>query len=150
VSVLILCRARASLTEDVADLLTYRYRPEEDQIWSTLRLGFSPSGSSTLEKTLQLGSAAVIVFENAFYLRSQQRHGLGQESVHPVRVALQQYIVSPNAAAVREALSSAVRTYEAGFSQLIPGSAKRSQKKAELIDTIIKVVLQHRLPRPEV
>ncbi|KAG1770549.1 hypothetical protein EV702DRAFT_1281833 [Suillus placidus] len=125
------------------------YRPEDEEMWSTLR--FSPSGSSTLEKIMQLGSAAVIIFENAFYILDQQRYlEQPEESVRPVRVALQQYLVSPNAAAVREALSSAVHTYEAGFSQWIPGSAKRSQKKAELIDTIIEVVLQHRLPRPEV
>jgi len=67
-----------------------------------------------------------------------------QESVRPVRVALQQYMASPNAAAVRETLSSAVHTYEAGFSWWIPGSDKCS-KKAELINTIIEVVLQHRL-----
>ncbi|KAG1776631.1 hypothetical protein EV702DRAFT_1279166 [Suillus placidus] len=100
---------------------------------------------------MQLGSAAVITFENAFYLADQQRYlEQPEESVRPVRVALQQYMASPNAVAVREALSSAVHTYEVGFSQWIAGSAKRSQKKAELIDTIIEVVLQHRLPRPEV
>ncbi|KAG2050385.1 hypothetical protein BDR06DRAFT_644340 [Suillus hirtellus] len=97
---------------------------------------------------MQLGSAAVIIFENAFYLWGQQRYRLGQESVYPIRVALQQYIASPNAAAVREALSSAVHIYEAGFSHWIAGSARRSQRKAELIDTIFEVVLQHRLPRP--
>ncbi|KAG1840666.1 hypothetical protein C8R48DRAFT_838266 [Suillus tomentosus] len=122
-----------------------RYRSEDDQMWSMLRLGFSLSGSSKLERIMQLGSAAVIIFENAFYLWSQQRPGLEQESVYPVRVALQQYIASPNAAAVRDAMSSAVRTYEAGFSHLIPGSANRSQKKAELIDTIFEIVSQHRL-----
>ncbi|KAG1837287.1 hypothetical protein DFJ58DRAFT_749540 [Suillus subalutaceus] len=107
---------------------------------------------------MQLGSAAVIIFENTFCLWEQRRqhrlldqqHPLELESVRPVRVALQQYIASPNAAAVREALSSAVHTYEAGFSQWIPGSTKSSQKKAELINTIIEVVLQHRLPIPEV
>lgn len=85
---------------------------------------------------MQLGSAAVIVFENAFYLWDQQQE---QQFVHPVRVALQQYIASPNAAAVREALSSAVHTYETGFFRWIAGSAKRSQKK-ELIETITEVI----------
>jgi len=54
-------------------------------------------------------------------------------------------MASPNAAAVREALSSAIRTYEAGFSRWIPGSVKRSQKKADLIKAITEVVLKHRL-----
>ncbi|KAG2737943.1 hypothetical protein P692DRAFT_20842236 [Suillus brevipes Sb2] len=99
---------------------------------------------------MQLGSAAIIVFENAFYLSDQQHYRVELESfVPPVRVALEQYIASSNAAAVQEALSSAVRTYEAGFSQWIAGSAKHSQKKTDLIETIIKVVLQHRLPRPD-
>jgi hypothetical protein len=75
-----------------------------------------------------------------------QRRYLKQESsVHPVRVALQQYIASPNAAAVREALSSAVHTYEAGSSRWIAGSAKHTQKKADLIEIIIEIVLKHRL-----
>ncbi|KAG1837427.1 hypothetical protein DFJ58DRAFT_749490 [Suillus subalutaceus] len=96
---------------------------------------------------MQLGSAAVIIFENVFYLLDQQEE---RKSAHPVRVALQQYMASPNAAAVRIALNSAVHTYEAGFSRWIPGSAKRSQKKADLIKTITEVVLQHRLPIPGV
>ncbi|KAG1758675.1 hypothetical protein EDD22DRAFT_956642 [Suillus occidentalis] len=108
------------------------------------------SKSSTLEKIMQLGSAAIIIFENAFYHLEQQHYRVEQEpSAHPVRVALEQYIASPNAIAVREALSSAIRTYEAGSSRWIPGSAKHSQKKADLIETIIEVVLQHRLPRPD-
>ncbi|KAG2752606.1 hypothetical protein P692DRAFT_201785779 [Suillus brevipes Sb2] len=114
-------------------------------MWSVLFQSFE---SSTLEKIIQFGSAAVIVFENAFYLWDQQRYLEQEPSVHPVRVALQQYIASPNAAAVREALSLAIRAYEAGFSQWMVGSAKHSQKKADLIETIIEVVLQHRLPRP--
>ncbi|KAG2131489.1 hypothetical protein BD769DRAFT_1386707 [Suillus cothurnatus] len=54
-------------------------------------------------------------------------------------------MASPNAAAVREALSSAIHTYEAGSSRWIVGSAKRSQKKADLIKAITEIVLQHRL-----
>ncbi|KAG2059307.1 hypothetical protein BDR06DRAFT_967855 [Suillus hirtellus] len=98
VSVLILCRARASLTEDVADPLVAGLLA----LW-----------------VVKIGEDYVAWF-------CQQRPGLEQ----PVRVALQQYIASPNAAAVRDAMGSAVRTYEAGFSHLLPGSAKRSQKKA--------------------
>ncbi|KAG2037936.1 hypothetical protein BDR03DRAFT_955924 [Suillus americanus] len=116
-------------------------------MWSMLhRL---PSESSTLEKTMQLGSAAIIIFEHVYHLLEQQR-SLEQQSVRPLRVALHQYMVSPNAVAVREAVSSAAHAYEAGFSRWIPGSTKRSQKKAELIDAITDVVLQHRLSIPEV
>jgi hypothetical protein len=128
---------------------SYLYHPEDEEIWSTLR--FSPSESSTLEKIMQLGSAAVIVFENTFYLLDQQYHEVERKpSIRFVHAALQQYIASPNAAAVREALSSAIQTYEAGSSRWIARSAKHSQKKEDLIETIIKIVLQHRLPRPQV
>lgn len=105
--------------------------------------------SSTLEKIIQLASAVVIIFEHAFYLWDQKTYHV-QGPDHPVCIALQQYMASPNVAAVKEALNSAVHTYEAGFAQWIPGSAKRSQKQAGLIETITRVVLQHRLPRPEV
>ncbi|KAG1758698.1 hypothetical protein EDD22DRAFT_1052390, partial [Suillus occidentalis] len=71
-------------------------------------------------------------------------------SVHPVRVALQQFLASPNAAAVREALSSAVQTYEAGSPRWIAGSAGHTQKKADLIETVYETVIKHYLPRPEV
>jgi hypothetical protein len=121
------------------------YHPEDEEMWSALR--HLPSESSTLEQIMQLSSAALIVFENAFYLLDQQQ---GRRSVRPVCVALQQYMVSPNAAAVRAALSPAIHTYESGFSRWIPGSAKHSQKKADLIKTIHEVVLQHRLPIPGV
>ncbi|KAG2752932.1 hypothetical protein P692DRAFT_20829844, partial [Suillus brevipes Sb2] len=75
-----------------------------------------------------------------------------ESSFHPVRIALQQYIASPNAAAVREALSSAIHTYEleAGPSRRIAGSAKHIQEKADLIEAVIEIVLKHRLPKPEV
>ncbi|KAG2752933.1 hypothetical protein P692DRAFT_20292559 [Suillus brevipes Sb2] len=45
------------------------YCPEDEGMWSTLR--FSLSESSTLKKIMQLGSAFVIIFENAFYLLDQ-------------------------------------------------------------------------------
>ncbi|KAG2104986.1 hypothetical protein BD769DRAFT_1643439 [Suillus cothurnatus] len=113
-------------------------------MWSTLRL--LSSESSTLEKIAQLGSAAVIIFEIVFHLLELPQ----QEPVRPLRVALQQYMASPNAAAVREALSCAIHTYEAGSSRWRVGSAKRSQKKADLIKAITEIVLQHRLPLPEI
>ncbi|KAG2087750.1 hypothetical protein BD769DRAFT_1680669 [Suillus cothurnatus] len=121
------------------------YHPEDEEMWSALR--HLPSESSTLEQTMQLSSAALIVFEHALYLVDQQQ---GCMCARPVGLALQQYMASPNAAAVRVALSSAIHTYESGFSRWIPGSAKHSQKKADLINTITEVVLQHRLPIPGV
>jgi hypothetical protein len=121
------------------------YHPEDEEMWSALR--HLPPESSTLGQIMQFSSAALIVFENAFYLVDEQQ---GRMSVRPVCVALQQYMASPNAAAVRAALSPAIHTYEAGFSRWIPGSAKHSQKKADLINTITEVVLQHRLPIPGV
>jgi hypothetical protein len=124
----------------------YSCHPEDEEMWSTLRL--SPSGSSPSEKIIQLGSAAVIIFENAFYLWDQRRYF--EQPEHPVRVALRQYIASPNAAAVREALSSASHAYEANISRWTAWSTKRSQKKAELMNTVVEVVLHHRLPTPEV
>jgi Arc/MetJ family transcription regulator len=121
------------------------YHPEDEEMWSALR--HLPPESSTLGQIMQFSSAALIVFENAFYLVDEQQ---GRMSVRPVYAALQQYMASPNAAAVRAALSPAIHTYEAGFSRWIPGSAKHSQKKADLINTITEVVLQHRLPTPGV
>ncbi|KAG2336455.1 hypothetical protein BDR05DRAFT_1005870 [Suillus weaverae] len=59
---------------------------------------------------------------------------------------------SPSAAAVRDALSTSVHKYQANSS---PWKAKfknrhleRSQRKAELINTILELTLQHRLPKP--
>jgi GTPase Era involved in 16S rRNA processing len=130
------------LDDDAGD---FAYRRKDKEMWSSLRL--LPSGSSALEKIMQLGSAAVIIFENVFYLQDRQEELM---SVHPIRVALRQYTASPNAAAVRVALSSAVHTYEIGFSRWIAGSVKHSHKKADLIKTITEVVLSHRLPIPGV
>lgn len=104
------------------------------------------SGLSPLENIVQFSSAAVIIFEHSFYLFYRQRY---LRSVHPVRVALQRYMASPHAAAVREAVSIAVRAYQGNPSiwrALLP--FERSQRKAELIKTILEVILQHRLPRP--
>ncbi|KAG2150426.1 hypothetical protein DEU56DRAFT_908677 [Suillus clintonianus] len=110
-------------------------------MWSTLRS--LDSGSSTLENIVQFGSAAVIILEHAFHLWDQQFNA-HQESVHPVSVALQQYMVSPNAAAAREALSSVIHTYQA-HSRSIAGLIHRSRKKEQFINTVIDVILQHRL-----
>ncbi|KAG2336930.1 hypothetical protein BDR05DRAFT_1063488 [Suillus weaverae] len=103
-------------------------------------------GLSPLENIVQFSSAAVIIFEHSFYLFYQQRY---LRSVHPVRIALQRYMVSLHAAAVREAVSTAVRVYQGNpsiWKALLP--FERSQRKSELIKRILEVILQHRLPRP--
>jgi len=87
-------------------------------------------GSSPFENILQLSSgkfghhvvmnllmidhlAAVIVFEHSFYIFDKSRHLQDQQkSVPSFHVALEQYIASPHAAAVREAVGAAVQVYE--------------------------------------
>ncbi|KAG2081769.1 hypothetical protein BD769DRAFT_1546852 [Suillus cothurnatus] len=100
-------------------------------------------GLSLLENLVQFSAAAVIIFEHSFYLFYQKRYF---RSDHPVRTALQRYMASPHAIAVREAISTAVRAYQGNPSiwrALLP--FERSQRKAELIKTILEVILQHRL-----
>ncbi|KAG1895374.1 uncharacterized protein F5891DRAFT_671461 [Suillus fuscotomentosus] len=71
------------------------------------------SSSSPLENIVQLGSAAVIIFENSFYVFDKRHHLQGEEeSVPSFYVALEQYMASPHAAAVREGVSAAVQAYE--------------------------------------
>jgi hypothetical protein len=71
-------------------------------------------GSSPLENILQLSSAAVIVFEHSFYIFDKSSHLQDQQkSVPSFYVALEEYMESPHAAAVREAVSAAVQAYEA-------------------------------------
>jgi hypothetical protein len=55
-------------------------------------------------------------------------------------------MASPHAGAVREAVSAAVRAYQGNpsiWKALLP--FERSLRKAELIKTILEVILQHRL-----
>jgi GTP-binding protein EngB required for normal cell division len=71
-------------------------------------------GSSPLENILQLGSAAVIVFEHSFFVFDKSHHlQHRRQSVPSFYVALEEYMESPHAAAVREAVSAAVQAYEA-------------------------------------
>jgi len=71
------------------------------------------SSSSPLENIVQLGSAAVIIFENSFYIFDKRGYVQGQQMPVPsFYVALEQYMASPHAAAVREGVSAAVQAYE--------------------------------------
>ncbi|KAG2124684.1 hypothetical protein DEU56DRAFT_916928 [Suillus clintonianus] len=139
------------------------------------------SGSSQLETIVQLSSgeipgdvamnlliidhvAAVIVFEHSFYILEQHRYLRDwQESLPYIRDALDQYMASPHDAAVREAVSTAVRKYQEAVSTVKnkPSTWKaklpfeRSRRKAqqlserkELMKTVLGITLQYRLPRP--
>ncbi|KAG1826570.1 hypothetical protein EV424DRAFT_1537477 [Suillus variegatus] len=104
------------------------YNDEVEEIQS--RLLPVVSSSSPLENIFQLGSgefqgyvamnlliidhlAAIIIFENSFYIFDKRNHLQGQEeSVPSFYVALEQYIASPHAAAVKEDVSAAVQAYE--------------------------------------
>ncbi|KAG1772981.1 hypothetical protein EV702DRAFT_1201264 [Suillus placidus] len=122
------------------------------------------SGSSPLENILQLSSAVVIIFEHSFYIFDKRRYLQDQpESAPSFIVALERYIASPHAVAVREGVSAAVQAYEEAMKAAVhtyQGSLpawtaklrfKRSQKKkesqakAELINTILEITLNHRL-----
>ncbi|KAG1867145.1 hypothetical protein DFJ58DRAFT_723834 [Suillus subalutaceus] len=125
------------------------------------RLLSMASGSSLLENIVQLGSAVVIIFEHSFYIFDKRRYLLDQqESVPSFYVALEQYIASPHAAAVREAATAAVQAYQEAMKTPVKGKmptwmakilSERSQKekkslaKAELTKTILEISLNHRL-----
>ncbi|KAG2063320.1 hypothetical protein BDR04DRAFT_1235537 [Suillus decipiens] len=56
---------------------------------------------------------AVIIFEHSFYIFDKRRYLKEEQKSDPsFHVALEQYIASPHAAAVREGVSAAVRAYE--------------------------------------
>ncbi|KAG2738571.1 hypothetical protein P692DRAFT_201453081 [Suillus brevipes Sb2] len=70
-------------------------------------------GSSPLENIVQLSSAAVIIFEHSFYIHDKRRRLRDQqESVPSFDVALEQYIASPHAGTVREAVSISTQAYQ--------------------------------------
>ncbi|KAG1795017.1 uncharacterized protein HD556DRAFT_1442346 [Suillus plorans] len=95
------------------------HRSQEDElrndhraeIWS--RLLSAASNSPPLENIGQLIFAAVIIFEHSFYI-FDKRHYLQdrRKSDSSFHVTLEQYMASPHAAAVREAVSAAVHTDE--------------------------------------
>lgn len=108
------------------------------------------SGSSTLENIVQLISAAVIIFEHSSYIFNKQRYLEDkQESDPSFNVALEQYMSSPHAGAVMKGVSDTVHAYE----NAVATSAKENESscspaKAQLINAVIEITLNHRLPRP--
>ncbi|KAG2746349.1 hypothetical protein P692DRAFT_201035616 [Suillus brevipes Sb2] len=142
------------------------------------------SGSSPLENIVQLSSgesggcvalnlliidhlAAVIIFEHSFYIYDKQRHRQDQKKSAPsFNVALELYMASPHAAAVRETVRAAIQEYEEAMRApvhtyegnlpawmaklLFECSEEKKQKsmaKARLIKTVLEITLEHRLPR---
>jgi hypothetical protein len=147
------------------------------------------SGSSPLENIVQLSSgefggyvainlllmithlAAVIIFEHSFYMFDKQRYLQGQQDFVPTfNVALELYMASPHAAAVRETVRAAVQAYEeakkgpvhtykgnlpAWMAKLLferseekkmtKESMAKAKAKAGLIKTVLEITLEHRL-----
>ncbi|KAG2131592.1 uncharacterized protein EDB93DRAFT_1311390 [Suillus bovinus] len=155
------------LTEDVTH---WQHLDVEHAANMRSRLLSVASGSSALENIVQLGSAVVVIFEHSFYIYDKQRYLQDQqESVRSFDVALEQYIASSHAAAVKEGVSAAVRAYEErvrtashahqgnlpAWTAKLPferfqrkAKALRSQAKADFMETILELTLNHRLPRP--
>jgi hypothetical protein len=130
---------------------------------------YQASGSSPLENTVQLSSgesrgyvalnlliidnlAAVIIFEHSFYIYDKRRHLQDQqESAPSFNVALEQYIASPHAAVIREAVRVAVHTYQqtsSTWKAKLPfghflKKENKSAQKMELIKTILEITLEH-------
>ncbi|KAG1808965.1 uncharacterized protein BJ212DRAFT_1484823 [Suillus subaureus] len=101
---------------------------------------------SPFERIFQLSSAAIIIFECSFYLFDQKRHSrLWRTSIHgPLNTALEQYMASPHAAAVWEAVSNAVHTYQ-GSSSTWKAMLGFESAERKFINTILEIILQHRL-----
>ncbi|KAG1760970.1 hypothetical protein EDD22DRAFT_45209 [Suillus occidentalis] len=153
----------------------------------TLRM-CQASGSSPLENIVQLSSgefgscvamnqliidllAVVIIFEHSFYIYDKRRHLRDQQKSTPSYiVALELYMASPHATAVRESVRAAVQAYEEAKKAPAPTykgdlpawmakslferseekkmMTEESMAKAGLIKTVQEITLEHRLPRP--
>ncbi|KAG1830667.1 hypothetical protein DFJ58DRAFT_268274 [Suillus subalutaceus] len=108
--------------------------------------------------------AVVIIFEHSFYVFDKRRYLQDKQKSDPsFYVALEQYMASPHAAGVREAVMAAVQAYQEATKTAVKGKmpawmvkllSERSQKekkslaKAELTKTILEISLNHRLSRP--
>ncbi|KAG2131672.1 hypothetical protein DEU56DRAFT_813785 [Suillus clintonianus] len=161
VSVLILGRARAMLIQAIA---------HRSQVLSTAQR--KEMGSRLLTVVCDVAMnlliidhvAAVIIFEHSFYIFDKRRYLRGQQQSVPYSFdALEQYMASPHAAAVREAVSTAARKYQEAVSAVknkpstwkakLPfersqRKAQLSEMKAELMKTVLGITLEYRLPRP--
>ncbi|KAG2139635.1 uncharacterized protein EDB93DRAFT_1298639 [Suillus bovinus] len=115
------------------------------------RLLSVPSHSLPLENIIQLISAVVVIFEHSFYIFDKWHYIWDQQKHVPsFYVALEQYMASLHAAAVRKGVSAAVQAYE----EAVATAAKRRESsycraKVELIKTVLEVALNNRLSRPD-
>ncbi|KAG2360983.1 hypothetical protein BDR07DRAFT_1486445 [Suillus spraguei] len=98
--------------------------------------------------------AAVIIFEHSFYIFDKQRYLPDeQKSVPSFNVALERYIASPHAAAVRKAVRVAIHgnsfTWKAKLLGRFHKKGTRSVGDShELARRIVEITLEHRLSRP--
>ncbi|KAG1842102.1 hypothetical protein C8R48DRAFT_41216 [Suillus tomentosus] len=153
VSVLILVRATAMLIQVVAHRSQLRDKlcDEHCAVIQSKLLSVA-CGLSPLHNVVQLISAAVIIFEHSFYIFDKRRYLQDKGQSDPsFYVALEQYMSmsSPHAAAVVKGVSDPVHAYE----QAVAASVKEkesssSQAKAELINAVLEITLNHRLSRP--
>ncbi|KAG1903031.1 uncharacterized protein F5891DRAFT_1020024 [Suillus fuscotomentosus] len=144
VSVSILVRARAMLIHVVAHCSQFDQLCDTHciEIQSKL-LPVAPS-LSPLVDVVQLISAVVIIFERSFYIYDERRNLQDKQRSRPsFYVALEQYILSPHAAAVRKDARNAVRAYRKAVA-----TVPKSIAKVELVEAVLQIALNHRLPRP--
>ncbi|KAG1810497.1 uncharacterized protein HD556DRAFT_1436232 [Suillus plorans] len=147
VSVWILVRATAMLIHVVAHPPQVDALNNDRCVEIRSKLPSVASCSSPLEDIVQVISAAVIIFEHSFYIFDNQRHYWNSDP--SFYVALEQYISSPHAGAVMKAVSDAVHAYEKAVAT--SGKEKESScssAKAQLIDAVLEITLNHRLSRP--
>ncbi|KAG2154028.1 hypothetical protein DEU56DRAFT_907487 [Suillus clintonianus] len=158
--------SQAFLTNDIADPLIGVYWssaegddfnfPSSLQLYGNQRaemrsriLSVTSASASPFEQILQLGSAAVIIFEHSFYVFDKRRHSKDQqESVPSFHVALERYMASPHAIAVRDAVNAAVHANQGNSSNWkakLRFWRKQPKDYSGLLETILKIALEHRL-----
>ncbi|KAG1813469.1 hypothetical protein EV424DRAFT_58845 [Suillus variegatus] len=150
VSVSILVRATAVLIQVVAHRSQADHLRDDHCAVIQSKLLSVACGLSPLHNVVQLISAVVIIFEHSFYIFDKRRYLQDKGQSDPsFYIALEQYMSSPHAAAVVKDVSDPVHAYE----QAVATSAKEkesssSQAKAELINAVLEIALNHRLSRP--
>ncbi|KAG2145455.1 uncharacterized protein EDB93DRAFT_1251325 [Suillus bovinus] len=106
--------------------------------------------SSQLENIVQLNSAAVIIFEHSFYVFDKAHYLQDEQKGDPsFYFAVEQYIASSHAAAVREAVSAAVQTHQEVKQSFKCSEEKEkesySRVKTQLIHAVLEITLNNRL-----
>lgn len=101
-------------------------------------------GLSPLDNVVQLISAVVIVFERSFYIHDKLRDPQNKPQSRPsFCVALDEYMRFPDKTTVSQGASDAVHAYKKAVV-----SAPKENAKVELIEAVLQIALNHRLPRP--